>query len=57
MGIDAASGTKMWSYQTGDYVVSSPALSLDGEVVYVGSQDDNLYAVSTGMHAPTFSLV
>eukprot|EP00812_Abedinium_dasypus_P013042 NODE_6552_length_497_cov_268.271493.p3 GENE.NODE_6552_length_497_cov_268.271493~~NODE_6552_length_497_cov_268.271493.p3 ORF type:complete len:140 (+),score=25.39 NODE_6552_length_497_cov_268.271493:3-422(+) len=49
--IDAADGTKIWSYKTGDCVFSSPVLSLDGEVVYVGSEDFNLYAISTGMHA------
>ena len=34
-----------WKFATGGGVVSSPALSPDGSTVYVGSWDDNLYAV------------
>ena len=34
----------MWSYLTGDYVDSAPAFA-DG-VVYVGSDDNNLYALN-----------
>ncbi len=41
---DAVSGDVLWSYATGGYVISSPALS-DG-VVYVGSLDGNLYSFS-----------
>ena len=38
----------LWSYETGDYVFSSPAVS--GGVVYVGSNDSHVYALdsSTG---------
>ena len=43
--LNAADGTKLWSYKTGDYVESSPAVS-DG-VVYIGSNDGNLYALRT----------
>ena len=41
-------GTLLWSYKTGDYVFSSPTVS--GGVVYVGSDDNRLYALdaSTG---------
>jgi outer membrane protein assembly factor BamB len=38
-------GTKLWSFPTDDQVYSSPTLSSDGTVVYVGSNDGNLYAV------------
>ncbi len=37
-------GTLKWSYTTGDYVYSSPAIASDG-TVYVGSVDNNLYAI------------
>ena len=39
-------GRKIWSFATGDAVSSSPALSRDGKVVYVGSWDKSLYAVN-----------
>eukprot|EP00947_MAST-08B_sp_MAST-8B-sp1_P005962 g5962.t1 len=38
--------TKLWSYETGDEVDSSPVLSPDGKVVYVGSDDYSLYAIN-----------
>eukprot|EP00947_MAST-08B_sp_MAST-8B-sp1_P003529 g3529.t1 len=44
--INAADGSKLWSYQTMGGVQSSPALSTDGKVVYVGSLDKSLYAIN-----------
>lgn len=41
--IDAETGDLRWRYETGDGVVSSPAV--DGETVYVGSSDNALYAI------------
>jgi hypothetical protein len=41
-------GTKRATFRTGDAVYSSPALSPDGSTVYVGSDDNDLYAVWTG---------
>jgi outer membrane protein assembly factor BamB len=43
--IDAASGTPRWRYETGDGVISTPAIR-DG-TVYVGSSDNTLYALDT----------
>jgi outer membrane protein assembly factor BamB len=37
------SGTKKWTYTTGDTIVSSPALASDG-TIYIGSYDHKLYA-------------
>merc|ERR1712195_451123 len=50
-------GSKIWSFATGKYVDSSPALSIDGKVVYVGSDDNSLYAVnaSTGSKIWSFA--
>ena len=42
--MNAASGTKLWNYTTGGGVYSSPAV-VDG-VVYIGSDDDNVYALN-----------
>ena len=39
-------GTPIWEFQTGDSVVSSPAIGSDG-TVYVGSCDNKLYAIKT----------
>ena len=41
-----ATFSTLWSYQTGNWVVSSPALSPDGKTLYVGSVDGYLYALS-----------
>ena len=40
-----ADGTLKWSYSTGGLVQSSPAVGSDG-TVYVGSFDNNLYAIN-----------
>jgi len=40
-------GQLRWTRETGDWVESSPALSMDESVLYVGSWDDNLYALDT----------
>ena len=37
-------GTLKWKYTTGDWVSSSPAIGPDG-TIYVGSNDNNLYAI------------
>ena len=41
----AATGAAKWTYTTGSYVHSSPTLGADGSV-YVGSMDNNLYALT-----------
>lgn len=38
-------GNVLWKYPTGSWVTSSPAISLDGAVVYCGSNDHFLYAI------------
>ena len=38
-------GTKKWAFKTGGGVRSSPAIGSDG-TIYVGSFDDNLYAIN-----------
>jgi outer membrane protein assembly factor BamB len=38
-------GTKLWEFQTGGAVQSSPAIGADG-TVYVGSGDSNVYALN-----------
>ena len=46
-GIYAVSGQgkQLWRAPTGDHVSSPPALSLDGQTLYAGSQDHAIYAV------------
>ncbi|MBO36121.1 MAG: hypothetical protein CMO64_08020 [Verrucomicrobiales bacterium] len=41
----AAAGTKLWEFETGLWVESSPAIGSDG-TVYVGSGDKKLYAIN-----------
>ncbi len=36
----------IWTYQTGNWVVSSPALSPDDKTLYVGSVDEYFYALN-----------
>ena len=38
-------GFKQWEYKTGGDVGSSPAIGSDG-TIYVGSEDNNLYAMN-----------
>ena len=42
----ATEATKLWEFETGSSVLSSPAIGSDG-TVYVGSQDNKLYAIKT----------
>ncbi len=42
----SADGTLKWEYETGDWVDTVPALSADGSTVYVGSWDNNFYAIN-----------
>ena len=42
----ATAGVKLWEFETGSAVVSSPAIGSDG-TVYVGSDDNKLYAIKT----------
>ena len=44
-GVWAVDGAQKWAFKTGDKVKSSPAIGSDG-TVYVGSGDDNLYAIN-----------
>jgi len=39
------SGEVVWEYQTGSWITSSPAVSLDGKTVYCGSDDHYFYAI------------
>ena len=39
-------GAKLWEFETGQGVFSSPAIGSDG-TVYVGSDDTKLYAIKT----------
>jgi outer membrane protein assembly factor BamB len=40
-------GSIKWTFTTGNWVDSSPALSKDGSIVYAGSWDNHLYAVNS----------
>ena len=42
----ATAGVKLWEFETGGRVLSSPAIGPDG-TVYVGSDDNKLYAIKT----------
>jgi hypothetical protein len=42
----ATAGVKLWEFEAGDLVFSSPAIGSDG-TVYVGSVDKKLYAIKT----------
>lgn len=44
--LDAATGDKLWSFETGTKVWSTP--TADGDTLYIGSFDKKLYALNTG---------
>jgi outer membrane protein assembly factor BamB len=41
-----SNGKLKWNFQTGDIILSSPAIDSDG-IIYVGSYDNKLYAISS----------
>lgn len=43
--LDAATGDKLWEFQTGDKIWATAGV--DGDTLYVGSFDKNLYALNT----------
>jgi outer membrane protein assembly factor BamB len=43
--LDAANGDKLWEFETGDKIWSTPAIS--GDTLFVGSFDKKLYALDT----------
>ena len=47
-------GVKLWDFETGSSVYSSPAIGSDG-TIYVGSYDNNLYAIKTDSKGPAKS--
>jgi hypothetical protein len=40
-----SSGSLKWTYETGNFIYSSPAIGMDG-TIYVGSGDGNLHAIN-----------
>ena len=44
-GQELKPGDVIWEFQTGEILSSSPAIGADG-TVYIGSYDDNLYAIN-----------
>jgi uncharacterized repeat protein (TIGR01451 family) len=53
LAVRASNGTLLWSYQTGSFITSSPAIAKG--VVYIGSWDDNVYALKAGTGAKLWS--
>jgi PQQ-like domain len=53
--LNASNGTLIWSYTTGDLVVSSPAVA-DG-VVYLGSWDHKVYAFGSSSNIHSVSIM
>ncbi|MEU8927522.1 PQQ-binding-like beta-propeller repeat protein [Kitasatospora sp. NPDC048545] len=51
--VDAATGTKRWSFTAKDRIVSSPAVSKG--VVYAGSRDGHLYALDEATGNPLWA--
>ena len=47
-------GAKLWEFETGEQVGASPAIGSDG-TVYVGSDDNKIYAIKTDSKGPAKS--
>jgi hypothetical protein len=47
----SAAEAQRWAFSTGDYVVSSPAVSPDGASLFVGSDDSKVYALNAATEA------
>ncbi|TRZ48138.1 MAG: hypothetical protein D4S01_10915, partial [Dehalococcoidia bacterium] len=52
--LNATTGAYIWSYKTGDMVVSSPAVA--NGIVYVGSYDHLVYAFGPSPSAQIYSI-
>jgi PGF-pre-PGF domain-containing protein len=52
-GITGTSVSQLWNFTTGSFVLSSPAV-ING-TVYVGSEDDNVYALNADTGAPLWT--
>jgi len=50
---NAANGSKLWSYNTGSYIESSPTLA--NGLVYVGTQDDTVFILDAATGAKLWS--
>jgi len=50
----ATAGAKLWEFESGNFVISSLAISSNG-TVYVGSRDNKLYAIKTDSKGPAKS--
>lgn len=53
VGIDLAGGARTWRFRTGDSVISAPAVV--GNTVYVGSDDNHLYALEATTGTPEWA--
>jgi outer membrane protein assembly factor BamB len=53
--ISSADGSTNWTFTTGNWVDTTPALSHDESIVYFGSWDNKLYAVHVETGAETWS--
>ena len=51
--LNASTGAKLWSYNTGAPYVSSPAVA--NGVVYIGAGDGNVYALNASTGAKLWS--
>jgi serine/threonine-protein kinase len=51
--LDAATGHPRWTYTTGDWVVSGPAVA--GSTVYIGSDDHKVYALDAATGHPRWT--
>jgi outer membrane protein assembly factor BamB len=52
--LNASAGAFVWSYTTGDWVVSSPAVA--NGMIYVGSYDHQVYAFGSSSNEQTYSV-
>ena len=43
---DATTGLVKWTYETDNWIWSSPTITANGEIVYVGSLDGKMHAVN-----------
>lgn len=44
--VSTLDGSQRWEYVTGDKIRSSPAISVDGKTIFVGSNDKKLHAIA-----------
>ena len=52
--LNGKTGVMLWEFETGGNINCAPAIGSDG-IIYIGSDDNKLYAIATSSNGPADS--